>query len=69
VNDKIQENRRFTMYEIFSGTTIQQWWREDSRAAFGQNVGGRLLRRGDTETCALIWQMSQFAWRLCREVA
>jgi transposase len=24
VNDKIQENRRFTMYEIFSGTTIQQ---------------------------------------------
>jgi hypothetical protein len=35
----------------------------------GQNVGDRLFRRGDTKICAPIWQMCQFGWRLCREVA
>jgi hypothetical protein len=35
----------------------------------GRNIGGRLLRQGDTKTCALIRQMPQFGWRLCREVA
>jgi hypothetical protein len=49
--------------------SLQRWWGEDSRPTLGQNVGGRLLRRGDTETCAPIRQMSQFGWRLCREIA
>jgi hypothetical protein len=47
----------------------QRRWGDDSRAALGRNVGGRLLRRWDTETCAPIRQMSKFGWRLCREVA
>jgi hypothetical protein len=62
VNEKIHENRRFLTAERFNSddvvkTALQHWVR---------NVGGRLLRRGDTETCAPIWQMSQFGWRLCR---
>jgi hypothetical protein len=68
--EKTEDSPFSLIKEIFSGRTIQQrWWGEDSRAALGQNVDGWLLRRGGTETCAPIWQMSQFGRRLCREVA
>jgi hypothetical protein len=75
VNEKIRENIPCTPWlssfsplkEIFSGRMIQQqWWGEDSRAALGQNIGGRLLRQGHTGTCAPIWQMSVWVaimWR------
>jgi transposase len=48
VNEKIRENRGFTTSEEF--LAAERFISDDeanSRAALRQNVGGRLLRRGD----------------------
>jgi len=69
VEEKIRENRRFTITPLFSITSSQNCvWGQRSRYHLLCIAGGIIVRWRDTKAGAMLWQVPQQWWKICRKV-